>query len=85
MIVETFSIGEFSKLGLLNSEENPRLRLAREYFIHGNIDLEVLTDLYRYWRDLNEYGVIEKSWFELASSKPVQRIICMFAALDTST
>ena len=60
-IVETFSIGEFAKLGVLNPAGKPRLKLAQDYFSHGNIDLEVLTDLYRYWRDLDEFGVIRKT------------------------
>lgn len=63
MTLEISSISQFSDLGLLNSEGKPRLNMAQYYFSHG-LDLDLLTDLYRYWRDLNEYGLIEKSWID---------------------
>jgi len=63
LTLEISSLERFSELGLLNDQGKPRLNLAQYHFSHG-IELELLTDLYRYWRDLNEYGVIEKSWFE---------------------
>jgi hypothetical protein len=65
---EISSLERFSELGLLNDQGKPRLNLAQYHFSHG-IDLELLTDLYRYWRDQAEYGVIEKSWFEDLSIK----------------
>ena len=61
-LVSVSPIERFSELGLLNNEGIPRLNLAKYHFSHG-LDLELLTDLYRYWRDFREYGVIEKSWF----------------------
>lgn len=53
----------FNELGLLNERGLPRLNLARFYFRNG-IDLDVLVNLYRYWRDYSEYGLIRASWFE---------------------
>ena len=62
MTLELSPLERFSELGLLNDKGIPRLNLAQYHFSHG-LDLELLMDLYRYWRDQAEYGVIEKSWF----------------------
>lgn len=61
-------VGEFSgdraywqERGLLSSSGKPRLAYAREYFLgREDPDLEELTRLYRGWRDLVEYGVMQK-------------------------
>ena len=63
MTVQISDFSRFSELGLLNDRGLPRLNVAQFYFRSG-IDLELLTDLYRYWRDTAEYGLIEKSWID---------------------
>lgn len=47
----------------MNESGKPRLNLAKFYFQNG-VEPGLLTDLFRYWRDLKEYGVIEKSWVD---------------------
>jgi len=41
--------------------ERPRLKSARKFFLcQKNLDLEGLLRFYRGWRDLNEYGVMQR-------------------------
>jgi hypothetical protein len=47
-------------LGLLNSSGIPRRFLARRYFEENRLDLSLLVDLYRLWRDQKEYVLFRK-------------------------
>lgn len=47
--------------GLQSSSGKPRLAYARDYFLgRRGPDLDELTRFYRGWRDLDEYGVMQK-------------------------
>jgi len=64
----------FRELGLLNKNGVPRLDLAHFYFRRG-IDLDLLIQLYRYWRDFDERIVIKKSWWEGYEIKSVFKAV----------
>jgi hypothetical protein len=50
----------FSELGLLNGQGKPRLNVAQGFFRRSeNVeDLDLLEELYVYWRDLSEFLVL---------------------------
>jgi hypothetical protein len=53
-------VSSFRELGLLNDAGKPRLNVARGYFsrAENEDDLEILEELFVYWRDLDEYMVL---------------------------
>jgi len=63
-MIEVYSLSSFREYGLLNDRGLPRLASARTYFAQGLGDLNLVKAIYNYWRYFDEYGVIEKSWFE---------------------
>jgi hypothetical protein len=57
-----YGLAEFRELGLLDGSGRPRLASARHYFCddQGEIDLELLGDLFQVWRDLSEAIVMRE-------------------------
>ena len=55
---EASSLSRFRELGLLDPSGKPRLNYARGYFFRAENSLDLLEELYVYWRDFHEYLVL---------------------------